>query len=133
MLRMRIQPWVAHPRDGRMILQETGQFECALVLALDAQRVGVHAKHDEPRVERANHAAEIAQRAAARTVDELALTNDHATHGLAVTGHVLRRAIKDNIYAELKRTLVNRRREGVIQHREDLALTRERADGREIV
>src|SRR5438105_2426178 len=69
-LRMAFEPRIAYPLDLWVVFEKTGKLERALALPLDAQRIGMHAEHDEPGVEGTYRTAQITQRTIAHAVDK---------------------------------------------------------------
>ena len=110
------QAGIVHALDFRVLVEKLRDLLRVRAVRRHAQVERADAAQDQPGVEGADDAAEVADHLMDQLVDNGLRADDGAPHGVAVAAQVLRCGVHHDRHAEAKRLLKGGAGEGVIDH-----------------
>src|SRR6266513_2922919 len=126
-LRMAREPGINDALDAGMLFEPLRDLHRVLAMTFHPQCQRFDAAQGEEGVERARHAAQrVLQEAQFLFQSAVSLDDGGAADHVGMAVQVLRRRVHDDVEAVLERTLEVGRGEGVVAHREQAALARDR-------
>ena len=100
MLRVGGKPRIEHPLDGRMAFKTRGKLHGRVLMRLHAERQRCRAAHDEPGIERRQHAAEMHRRFQIEGIKIGLAADDGAAHRIAMAADIFGQRMDHEIRAK---------------------------------